>query len=346
MKKHIKALLSIFMVAVFMLSLTACQKQQELNVFTWEGYIPDEVVKDFEAKTGIRINYSNFDNNEQMLSKLKAQSGQYDIILCSDYIIDIMGQEQLLDSINWSKLSNAGNIDSAYQSKYFDPDNKYTIPYATASAIIVYDKDKTGFDIESYSDFWRPELKDKLVMLDGDRDIIGLTLMKLGYSVNETDPAKLEQAKQELLALKDNIIGLDANTPFNYLIDGRASAGFMYGSQAVAAIAEVPSLKLAYPKEGLSIYEDCIVVPREAPNIDNAYIFMNYILEGSVSAKISELINYPNCNTAAKAFLSKEYLDNKAVNIPSELAAKAEPVENVGDAATIYSEIWTEFKTK
>ena len=356
MKKIIRTIFVTTLAMAMAIAATACSssktaepkqgQKQVLNIFTWEGYVPSEVVSDFEAATGIQVNYSNFSTNEEMLSKIQAQKGQYDIIICSDYIIDNMRSEgRILQEIDWSRLANAANIDANYQGKYYDPDNKLTIPYASACAILVYDTAKVDTPVTKYADLWNPALADKLVLLDGDRDIIGLTLLKLGYSVNETDPARLAEAKEELLALKPNVAVFDANTPHNALINGDAVAGYMFGSQATAAMAEVSTLDFAYAEEGMMQYIDNIVVPEGAPNPDSAYAFMDYILDGEVSAKISALINYPNCNTAAKAFLPQEYLDNLTVNIPVEALQKAQMIAPIGNAAVTYNEIWTEFKS-
>ncbi len=321
------------------------QESKTLNVLTWDGYIPQEVVDSFEQETGIRINYSNFNTNEEMLTKLQATGGSdYDVIICSDFIIDIMRPQNLVKELDWSKIPNAKNIDPTFQFQYYDPENKYTIPYSAATAILAYDKEALGFEITGYADLWKEELQNSVVLLDGDRDIIGLTLQTLGYSLNETDPGKLEEAKNKLIALKPNVIGLDPNSPHEMLISGVAKAGYMFGSQITEAMKAKSSITYAYPKEGLGFYIDNAVIAAKAPNEANAYKFIDYILDGKNSAKISSIINYINCNTNAKEFLPQEYLDNKTVNIPQEVLSKAEAYKNLGEAAKIYNKVWTEFK--
>ncbi len=343
MKKLSAILLCLTLVAA-MTAVSGCNTKKELNIMSWAYYVPDEVVQRFEQETGIKVNYTEFSTNEEMYSLFSTKANQYDIILCSDYIIDVMAKEGLLKNLDKAKIANYKNVDTSFQGKYYDPDNKFSIPYAGASAILCYDTAKVGFEITSYEDLWNEEFRDKLVVLDGDRDIIGITLLSMGYSVNETDPAILEQAKQKMLELKPNIIAFDADTPHNAIIRGDAVAGYMFGSQVTAAIAEVPTVTYAYPKEGLTFYIDSFVMSAKAPNEANAYTFLNFMLDGKNSAEASSLINYINCNTAAKAFLPQEFLDNKAVNIPSELVAKAQIYTYDADTMVTYDSIWTEFK--
>ena len=347
-RKTFSVISALLLAALTVTGLCSCKSgKKEINLLTWEGYVPAEVVARFEADTNIKVNYSYFDTNEEMYDKILTQKNTYDVVICSDYIIDVMlktgGALQKLDK---SKLPNIVNVDPNFQTKYYDPDNEYSIPHAAGFPIIVYDTARVDFEIKGYKDFWNPALKNKVVLLDGARDIIGMALQTLGYSINETDPAKLEQAKQELFTLKPNIISFDANKPHEAIIRGDASVGFMFGSQATAAMEEVSTVTYVYPEENLAVAIDNYVLLEGAPHSEEAYTFMNYMLDGKTSANISELINYINCNTAAKPFLSEAFLNNKTVNVPSELFKTAENYQNIGDTQILYDEIWTEVKSK
>lgn len=316
-----------------------------VNVYTWEYYIPDEVVAAFEEATGIRVNYSPFSENEEMLAKLQAQGGQYDIIVCSDYVIEIMRQADMLENIDVSRLPNYENIDEKYQGQYYDPDNLFTIPYTNTVPLIVYDPNAVDFEVTGYADLWREEFNGKLVVIDDMRNIIGMAQKKLGLSYNETDPDKMAEVSAELAALKDNITVFNADTPHNALIGGDAIAGFMFGSQIVAAQEVIPDLVTVYPSEGLGYGIDCLIIPGNPPHEDAAYILLNYLLDGEVSAYASELINYGNCNTEAFDYLPENFKSNIAVNPSAEQIASAEmiyPLE--GDAQRLYDDIWTEFR--
>lgn len=326
---------------------TKASEEKVLNLFTWANYVPDTVVKGFETKTGIKVNYSNFSTNEEMLAKLQAvKGGQYDVIICADYIIDIMAKQKdvLMKPLDKSKIENYKNIDPLYLGKDFDKENKYSVPYSLGSEMIVYNPEKVKTPITSYKDLWNTSLKDSIVLIDDPRSIIGITLKKLGYSINETDTAKLDQAKAELKKLKPNVKVFDADTPHNSLISGDTTVGLMWGSQASAALKGNAKLKIVYPSDGAIVEEDNVIIPVKAPHSDNAAKFINYFLDGKVSDEITESTEYVNVVTTAKPFFSKEYANNKAVFIPADDLKKAENIKDVGDASKAFDLIWSEFK--
>lgn len=332
-----------------LLLFTGCATtKNELNIFTWADYVPAPIVEKFEKETGISVNYDNFSDNEEMLAKLQAtKGGQYDIIVCSDYIIDIMRREgNLLQKLDKTKVPNFSNINPLYQNRYYDENNEYSIPYTAGGALLTYVASAVDFEVKGYKDLWNPALKNSVVLIDGDRDIIGMTLLSLGYSVNETDPAKLQEAKEKLMELKGNIIGFDSDKPHNKIISGEAVAGYMFGSQITAAYEANPEVKFVYPEEGLIFYVDNVVVPAKAPNLDNAYKFLEFILRPEISAEISSIINYVNCNKEATPFLPEEYLQNETVIIPDEVLEKSQMLKDLGESRKAYDEMWTEFKSK
>lgn len=321
------------------------ESERVINVFTWTYYIPDEVVAAFEEASGIRVNYTPFSDNESMLSRLQSTPGQFDLIVCSDYIIDIMRQSELLRELDMTLLTNWDNIDSGCQSQYYDPENLYTVPYTVTVPLIVYDASMVDEPLSSYADLWRDDLSASLVLIDDMRNVIGMTEKKLGLSLNETDAEVLDGVRAELNALKDNVVVFNADTPHIALIGGDAVAGVMFGSQIVAAQAEIPTLEVVYPEEGLSFGIDSLVVPTGAPHAQAAEILINYLLDGEISAWASSLINYGSCNSAATEYMSEEFKADKAINVPSELLANAEMIHPLdGDAERLYDEIWTEFK--
>lgn len=326
---------------------TSGNEEKVVNLFTWANYVPDEVVKKFEKKTGIKVNYSNFSNNEEMLAKLQAvKGGQYDVIVCSDYIIDLMAKQKdvLMQPLNKDNITNYKNVDPLYMDQYYDKGNKYSLPYVLGSEMIIYNAEKVKKEITSYKDLWDPSFEGSLVLLDDQRSVIGMALKTLGYSINETDPDKLNQAKEQLKKLKPNVKVFDADTPHNSLISGDCVAGVMYGSQASAAVKANPKFKIVYPEEGMNVGEDNFVIPVKAPHKKNAETFINFMLDGEISNQASSIIEYVNTNTAAKKFMSEDYLNNKAVFIPEEAFKNAQHLVDIGDAAKLYDQIWSEFK--
>jgi len=346
MKKIIISLLT----AGLCFALTGCQSNgpkqvSELNILTWDGYIPQDVLEEFEAKTGITVFQSNFDSNEEMLAKISASDDTgYDLVIGSDYIIDAARQQNLLHELDMSKLPNYKNLNENFLSQYYDPENKYAVPYAAGTPLIVYDPAKIDTEIKGYNDLWKKELEGKIVTLDDGRNIIGITLRSLGKSMNSTDEAELAQAKEKLLQLKPNIHHLTYNNPHESIISGEADIAYMFTPQVVLALQSRPDLEVVYPEEGLGFGIDCWFIPKSVRNIDNAHEFLNFITDAKIGARISEQVLYLCPNKASEEFLSEEFKANKAIHIPDEYLKDTEFIKDIGDAAAIYDEIWTEFK--
>ncbi len=331
--------------------LSGCQENtpeadaKELNILTWDGYIPEDILAEFQDSTGIHVNLSNFNTNEEMLSKLEATNGgQYDVVIGSDYIIDIARNKGLLAELDTSKIPNFQNIDPVFQSQYYDPQNTYTVPYGPGTPLIIYDPEKVSVDIQGYSDLWDPSLENSIVTIDDARNIIGITLKTMGKSFNETDEAVLEEAKEKLFQLKPNIYKLDYNNPYDAIISGEASVAYMFTPQVLLAQAARPELKVVYPKEGMGFGIDCWFIPLNAPHKDAAHTFLNYILDAEIGARISEQIMYICPNKASAEYLSEDFKSNQVLYIPSEILGETEFIKDVGEAATIYDNIWTAFK--
>ncbi len=344
-----KKQLSLLLAAALATSLFGCSnkttEEKTLNVLTWDGYIPEDIAAEFSEETGIKLNYANINDNEEMLSKLEAtEGGQYDLVIGSDYIIDIARKKGLLSELDKTKIPNYDNLDPAFLGQYYDPDNLYTVPYAAGTPLIIYDPAKVTVDIRSFDDLWNPALENQIVMMDDARNVIGITLKSMGKSMNETDPAVLEQAKEKLLKLKPNIHHLDYNNPNDAMVNGEAAVGYMFTPQVILALQERPDLKVVYPSEGMGFGIDSWFVPLNAPHKDNAYAFLNDILDAKTGARVSEQTLYLCPNKASEPYLSEEFKSNQALHIPAEFLGNTEFIEDVGDATEIYDKIWTEFK--
>lgn len=343
-----RKLLSTFLAVVLATTvLSSCgQKTQTLNILTWDGYIPTQVMDDFKASTNIKLNISNFNTNEEMLTKLESsEASQYDLVIGSDYIVDIAREKGLLTKLDKSKMPNHKNIDPAFLNQYYDPQSDYSIPYSAGTPLIVYDPSKVTVAISGYSDLWNPALKESIVMLDDARNVLGITLKTMGKSFNETDPAILEQAKQKLIQLKPNIRLLDYNNPQEALLSGEATVGYMFASQVATVLVSNPNFKVVYPSEGMGFGIDNWFIPEKAQNKDSAYKFLDYMYDAERFAYIADQIKYICVNKASTPYLPDSYKNNSALYIPSEKLGTPEFIKNIGtDATAVFDKIWTEFK--
>ncbi len=342
-KRFLSLALTLLLVAAFPL-LSGCQQSKELIIFTWADYITPEVVAAFEAETGVKVTLSDFASNEECLMKLQATQGRdYDLVLVGDYVIDMARREGLVKELDKAKIPRYGDIRPEMTSKYYDPENTYTVPYVAGSPLIVYDPAVVPFEITGYKDLWNPELRDSITIMDDMRMVTGVALWSLGYSLNATDPAQLEEAKQALFELKPNIRVMDYDRPQDRVVSGEASVGFMFTSQVVQAMEAKPDLKLVFPEERLGYGLDAWFIPLNAPNPDNAHAFLNFILDGERAAALSEKELYLSCVSTSDPYLSDWYKTRPALNIPPEMLADAEMMQDVGDATPLYEQIWVEF---
>lgn len=347
-----RILITVLTVVLLVSMLSGCSQKEEgesageLNVYTWQGYVPPDIVTRFQEETGITINYSYFSTNEEMLAKLEAtEGGEYDFIICSDYAIQLAIEEGLLQEIDSSRIANYGNINPVYQNQYYDPDNKYSIPYWICSKAVLYNPAETDLKFEHFSDLADPSLTGKVAVTNSSRDIIGAALQELGYDVNETDEDKLLEAEAFLKEMRPNIMAFDTDNPEGIVVNGDAIVAYCNAPQCIAGILQDPSLAISYPETGASLIGiDAIVVPKNAPNLENLYTFLNFELDPDVVAQATEYTHYPNAVLNYEDYYDEDFDKSQVVLLPDSIMANAEMIESVGDAQAIYDRIWTELK--
>lgn len=342
MKKRVLAILLCSIMAGSLLRGCGGEKEEnnkELVLYTWEGLFPQEVLDDFEKEKGIRIINSNFDSNETMLEKVQQSDGKdYDVVIGDDYIIEQVVKNGLAKELDKSKLSNYGNINPLYQGQFYDPDNKYTIPHGAGIPLIVYDPEQVDFEITGYEDLWNSKLEDKIATIASYRAVEGMVLLTMGKSMNEEDPTVIKEAGEKLVSLAPNIRMIQDTNTQNALLNGEASVAILYTSQVIAALQENPDLKVVYPKEGLGFGIMNFFIPKNAPDTEEAYEFLNYILEPEVAAKCFDFVGYYCTNKAA------DDLVNPDLVVPDSVT-KGEIIQNVStEAEEVYNQNWTEFK--
>ena len=355
MKKSKTGKLAVLLIALLMISLTGCGNDastgEQINLMSWGGeFIPREVITEFEEETGIKVNYKEVTSNEDMQSLLETNPGQYDLAVVTDYMVDILRQNEDIGILDKGKLPNYSNINPIYQGNYYDENNEYSIPYAISTSLLLVNPkavEELGANpITGYKDLWQKELKDNVVVVDWSVEVMGIALKTLGYEYNETDPAKVAEAREKLFDLADNIVRYETNTPEDSLINGEAVAGFMYSNQAVKGQAADSSLEPVFPEEGMPIFIDSFVMSKEAPNKDNAYRFLDFLLRPEIAAKIADITNFTTPNKASDEFLSEEYRNNPVLNISDEVAENTSFYINVDAVSEEYDHIYSEFKMK
>ncbi|WP_110926581.1 ABC transporter substrate-binding protein [Bacillus massiliglaciei] len=316
-----------------------------LTVYNWGDYIDSALIDEFEKETGIKVVYETFDSNEAMMTKIEQGGTAYDVAVPSEYMIDKMIQEDLLIPLDHSKLPNLKNIDDRFMDLPFDPDNKYSVPYFWGTVGIVYNKKLVDQDFTSWNDLWDPDLKNQILLIDGAREVMGMGLNSLNYSLNDTNPEHLKETKAKLDTLTPNIKAIVGDENRMLLENGEASIGLVWSGVASEIMYENEDLEYAVPEEGSNLWFDNMVIPKTAKNIEGAHQFINFILDAKIAAQNTEYVSYSTPNKAALKYMPKEMTEDERFYPSPDLTKKLEVYENVGKKnLAYYNELFLEFK--
>jgi len=324
---------------------------KEVNIFVWTEYIPDDIIDCFQLVYGITVNRDEYSSNEEMYAKLNAGGANYDIAQPTDYWVPLMVRQDLLQKLDHNRLSVLASFDPNYLNLSFDPNNEYSIPYQAGTYGIVVNTDKVENIPQSWADLWKPEYAGRMVFLDDNRATIGLTLLTLGYDLNATDPAQLEEAKAKLLELVPGIKLFDSDSPKSALIAGDVDLGMTWTGEAELAAREIPAFIYVYPSEGTIRWQDNYVIPKDAAHLDAAYAWLNYSMQGSIFWKMMIDFPYTMPSKAALDYAKANqpeiydiYINSPITNTPPEALATSFYFEDVGEATPLYDQIWIEVK--
>jgi spermidine/putrescine-binding protein len=327
-------------------------KSTSINIYTWAEYVPADVIECFGLVYGVDVNVDFFSSNEELYSKVAIGEGinPYDVIHPSDYMIGVLMREGQLQALDKSKLPNLVNLNQDLISAY-GASLDYVVPYQMGTQAIVYNSETVTTPPTSWEDLWKPEYEGRIVSIDDNRVVIGAALLTLGYDVNTTDEAELQEAKQKLLKLMPNIRVFDSDSPKTPLISGEVDLGIVWNGEAFLVQQENPAFVYVYPEEGSIIFYDGMGISPSAPHPDAAYAWLNYLLQGNNNWL--SLVDYPytNPNDAALEYAKENatdvyeaYINSNVTNTPAEEFLKGHEVIDLGAALLLYDEIWTEVK--
>lgn len=325
---------------------TPSEDEKVVNVYNWGDYIDKDILNDFEEEYGIRVNYETYPTNEDLYVKISQGTSSYDVIFPSDYMVERMVVEDLIQPIDLEQIPNFENIDDNFKDLSFDPNNEYSVPYTWGTLGILYNTEMVDEEVKHWDIMWDEQYKDEILMYDSQRDTIAVALKKLGYSMNSTDPQELEEAKQALIDQKEILMAYVGDNVRDMMINEEAAIALVWSGEAVAAMDENENLDYVIPEEGSNIWFDNMVIPSNAENYEEAHTFINYILEPEVSKKIVEYVGYSIPNEKTMALLDDSYLDNRAFNPSEEELERCEIFEYIGESIELYNDIWTEVKVK
>lgn len=338
--------LILLMSLLMALTLTACgnnEAKEEISVYNWGEYIDPEILKDFEKETGIKVNYSTYASNEDLYIKMTQSQDQYDVIVPSDYMIEKLIKEDLLQEVNYENIPNFQNVEDRLKNPTFDPENKYQVPYFWGTVGIVYNKDQVTEPVDSWDILWNEKYKNQIIMYNSQRDTIGVALKKLGYSLNSTNENELQEAKDLLIKQKPLVYAYLDDDGRDVVVQGDANLSVMYSGDALLMMQQNESLDYAIPKEGSNIWFDSMVIPKNARNVSGAEKFINYMLEKEVQAKnVNYCVGYTSPVKGVKELLPDEIKNSKVAYPDLENAPELEAFKDLGDFIKVYDRIWTE----
>ena len=317
-----------------------------VNIYNWGDYIDPDLIAKFEKETGYKVNYETFDSNEAMFTKIQQGGTAYDITIPSEYMIQKMMKENLLIKLDHSKIKGLANIHEDFLDLSFDPGNQYSIPYFWGTLGIVYnDKFIKEGALTSWNDLWNKEYRDTLMVIDGAREVMGIGLQSLGYSLNSKDDNQLHQAFEHLKGLTPNIKAIVADEIKMYMANEESSLAITFSGEAADMMSENEHLYYVIPKEGSNLWFDNIVIPKTAKNVDGAYAFINFMLEPENAAQNAEYIGYSTPNEKAKELLPKEVSEDPQFYPTDDMLKNMEVYEDLGkDYLGIYNDLFLELK--
>lgn len=347
-------LLCFSVLLLFCFALSGCTNSQtsangEVLVYNWGEYIDPQTLEMFEEETGIRVIYDEYETNETMFPKIEAGATAYDVVCPSDYMIQKMIENDLLQEINFDNIPNAAaNIGEQYweQSKEFDPENKYSIPYCFGTVGILYNKTMVSEPVDSWAILWDSAYENNILMQDSVRDAFMVALKLNGYSMNTVDESQLQLAKEALINQKPLVQAYVIDQVRDKMIGGEAAIGVIYSGEAIYTQRENPDLEYVIPKEGTNVWIDSWVITKDAPNKENAEKFIDFMCRGDIALMNFEYITYSTPNDAARELIEDEDIRSSEIAFPDfSKYSNLETFQFLGfDADTLYNNLWKEVK--
>ena len=352
LRKVVPAIMAVVVIAggIFYSSKEDLSGTNQVIVYNWGEYLDPEVITLFEKETGINVVYEEFETNEIMYPKVQSGAIAYDVVCPSDYMIQRMIENDLLAELNFDNIPNIKNIGQEYfkQSRQFDSENKYSVPYCWGTVGILYNKTMVDEPIDSWSVLWDEKYKDSILMQDSVRDAFAVALKYKGHSLNSTDLDELEEAKELLIKQKPLVQAYVIDQVRDKMIGNEAAIGVIYSGEAIYTQLENPNLEYVIPKEGSKVWIDSWVIPKNAKHKENAEDFINFLCRPDIAKMNFDYITYSTPNTAARELIEDPAIRNSKIAFPdaSELE-RCETFQFLGDKNdAMYNKLWREIKSQ
>ncbi|MCS7072586.1 MAG: spermidine/putrescine ABC transporter substrate-binding protein, partial [Anaerolinea sp.] len=351
---------SLLVLTVFLLTLAPLRAQvagdgwtcpdgfagQSLSVYNWSTYIAEDTVANFEAACDVTVLYDVYENNETLIARLRQGNPGYDIIIPTDYAVQILYEAELLVELDHSLIPNLVNVTPELLDLPFDPGNRYSVPYQWGTVGVGYRVSAVEEPVTSWEQVWNHD--GPVAWLDDPRVMLGIALNLLGYDVNTADPAQIAEARDYLIERAGNVVAIAGDDGQARLQRGEVDIVIEYNGDIIQLIAESEPDEYAYviPVEGSQLATDSMAIPVGAPNVPLAHAFIDYILDPQVGADISNYTGYGSPNQAAidAGLIDEELLENPGIYPPAEVLERMFSIAAVAEAEAIYLSAWDEIK--
>ena len=353
MKKLLSIIVALFAVCGLLAfganqlqSTSGSTGKKVLNLYTWGDYIDPSLLTKFQKQTGYHVNVETFDSNEAMFTKIKQGGTSYDLTVPSDYMIEKMKKANLLLPLDKKRLTGMANYDSRFMNLNFDKHNRYSVPYFCGTLGIIYnDKFVKPGSINHWNDLWQPKYRDKIMLIDSARDVMGFSLASMNKSMNTTNPATLLAARNKLNQLSPNVKAIVADEIKMYMIQNEAAIAVDWSGEASEMLDENKHLHYVVPSEGSNLWFDNLVIPKTAKHFDAIYAFLNFMSEPKNAAKNAEYIGYATPNKKAKALLPKAIRNDRQFYPDDQTIRHLQIYKDLTPAKVgLYNDRYLEFK--
>ncbi|MCW6036474.1 spermidine/putrescine ABC transporter substrate-binding protein [Spirulina subsalsa FACHB-351] len=317
-----------------------------LNVYNWSTYIDPDVVREFEQRFNVRVQYDTYDSNDTLLAKIQPGNPGYDIVVPTDDYVESMANQGLLEELNHDNIPNLKNVDPRFLDNPFDPGNKYSVPYQWGTFGIGYNIQATGGEIKSLREIFDDKYRGRVALMEDSRAMLGSVLIMLGYSPNTTNRQELEEARDFLVEHRSVVATFAPDTGQDLLDQGEVDIALEWSGDVFQVMEENENIRYVIPKEGAIIWTDNLAIPKDAPHKELAETFINFILEPEIGAAISNYVKFGTPNKAAieQGLIDEADLANPGIYPPDETLERLEYARDLGRDTALYDDIWTELK--
>ena len=358
MKKTLALLLAMLMAMILL--LTGCGgagggEERVVNVCSWGEYIDESLIDEFEDLTGITVNYQTAESNEALYSLLKTGAGDYDVIVPSDYMIARLIEEDMLAELDYSHIPNFDKIGAQYKGLSYDPENKYTVPYTWGTLGIIYNTSMVDEKITGWDAMFDEKYAGNVLMIRNSRDALAAALLDLGYDINTTDEAQLNEAYELLKTAKENGVyqAFVMDEVFQKMEGGNAAIAMYYAGDYLTMLENNEDLAFVVPKEGSNWFVDAMCVLKNAQHKAEAEEWINFIASKDSQLKNMDYIWYASPNAEALEWYPEYYLDTYGEELPQEVyeimvapkdvLARCTLYENLpAETLSLYNDLWTQ----